>query len=379
VQSIAIITSNSYSLSNFRGPFIETLVRRGIRVYALAPDYDSFSREQMTLLGAIAVDFSLSRAGMNPVADVKSTLQLIKILRAIRPNIAYSYFVKPVIYGSLAGAIAGVPRRFALVAGLGHAFSEQSQPLRLPQKLLRYAAKALLTVGFKVCHGVIFQNEEDQAEFTSSKLIPISKTLRTRGTGVDLARLKMPSGPEGQIVFLLAARLILSKGIYEYAMAAKKVREVCPGARFILLGGVDANPESMSSKEVEVLVSDCKVEWFGHVNDVRPFLAQSHVFVLPSYYREGVPRSIQEAMASGRAIVTTDNVGCRETVIEGENGFLIPIKDIDALATAMTTLALNPEQTKDFGVKSRELAEIWFDVEKINAEILNFIGVENDS
>jgi glycosyltransferase involved in cell wall biosynthesis len=376
MQSVAIITSIAYSLSNFRGPFIQALVRRGVRVYALAPDHDSDSREQLTRLGAIAIDFPLSRTGMNPFADVINTLKLIAILRTIRPNIAYSYFIKPVIYGSIASAFAGVPRRFALVAGLGHAFSEQGSPLRFRQKLLRNIVKALLAIGFKLCHGVIFQNEDDRAEFTRSRLISENKTLRTRGTGVDLAHMKMLDWPKGPIVFLLAARLIQSKGICEYAMAAKRVRDEIPDARFILLGGIDANPESMKLAEVKTLVNSSKMEWFGHVNDVRPYLAQSHVFVLPSFYREGIPRSIQEAMASGRAIITTDSVGCRETVIQGRNGLLVPIKDTDALASAMKTLALNPDKARAFGDESRKLAESWFDVDRINTEILTFMGVD---
>jgi glycosyltransferase involved in cell wall biosynthesis len=326
-------------------------------------------------LGAIPVDLPLSRAGMNPFADVVSLWKLIKILRDLRPDISYSYFIKPAIYGSIASAIAGVPRRFALIAGLGHSFATQDGDQRLKQKLLRWSVKCLLVIGFKLCHGVIFQNEDDRTEFTNFGLVSQRKTLRTRGTGVDITKLQFTELPKTPITFLLAARLIRSKGIIEYVKAANIVRKTNPNCRFILLGGVDENPESITRRDIETLVTEYDIEWYGHVNDVQPYIAQSHIFVLPSYYREGIPRSIQEAMAVGRAIITTDNVGCRETVIIGHNGFIVPIKDIDALAKSMSDLSSNIKQVEDFGRESRKLAEIWFDAEKINLEILAFMGI----
>jgi glycosyltransferase involved in cell wall biosynthesis len=371
--SIAIITSIAFSLPNFRGPFIRELVARGLRVYALAPDHDAYSREQLSRLGATPVDFKLSRAGMNPVEDALNTFRLALLLRRLKPDIAYSYFIKPVVYGSLAALLAGVPRRFALVAGLGHAFSWQGGRGGLKTRVLRQAVRLLLTAGFKACHGVIFQNEEDRMEFTGGGLLCVEKTLRTRGTGVDLTRLTPLGWPQTPVTFLLAARLVKSKGIEDYAKAAKRVRQIHPESHFILLGNVDANPESMRLEDVRRLVKEAALEWPGHVNDIIPFLERAHVFVLPSYYREGIPRSTQEAMACGRAIITTDNVGCRETVVEGKNGFLVPVKDAEALADAMLKLIRDPDLARKQGQKSRALAEELFNVEGINEQIIAFI------
>lgn len=372
-HSIAIITSIAYSLVNFRGPFIRDLVARRMCVYAFAPDHDEYSREQLRALGAIPVDYTFSRAGMNPIADTVNTVRLARTLSRLKPDIVYSYFIKPAIYGSFAALLAGVPRRYALVAGLGHAFSNQAGGRRLKRRILRQSAKLLLACGFRACHGVIFQNKEDRAEFTETNMLRPEKTLRTNGTGVDLSSLQPLHWPEAPTTFLLAARLVKSKGIDDFAKAAKRVKERSPQTNFILLGNVDANPESMKLEEVRELVADAGLEWPGHVTNITPYMARAHVFVLPSYYREGVPRSIQEAMAYGRAIITTDNIGCRETVIDGANGFIVPIRDIEALSAAMLKFVKDPELAKRQGERSRKMAEERFDVNHINGQITSFI------
>lgn len=373
-RRVALITSQAYSLTNFRGPMMRDMINMGCTIYALAPDHDAASRARLAELGVIAVDFSLDRTGMKPVRDVIDTFKLTLVLRKIKPDIVLSYFVKPVIYGSIAAKLAGIPKRFALIAGLGHAFAEKPAGSGLRHHLTRLLAKNMLTAAFRVCSGVIFQNEEDRDEFTVNGNLRISKTVRTNGTGVDLEQFKELVWPPAPMTFIMAARLIRPKGVAEYAAAAKRVKAVYPDAHFILLGGLDANPEGLSQSEVESLVAAGGIEWPGHVNDVTPYLARSHVFVLPSYYREGVPRGAQEALASGRAIITTDNVGCRETV-DLNNGILVPIKNVDALAYAMLQLCEHPETARRYGQASRKLAEIKFNVKDVNHRIMSFLGI----
>jgi glycosyltransferase involved in cell wall biosynthesis len=373
VRSIALITNGAYSLPNFREPLMQAMISQGWRVFALAPDHDDYTRDRINKIGAIPIDFPMDRAGTSVRRDFMNMVKLFVILKKLQPHTIFSYFIKPVIYGSIAGWIACVPRRYALVAGLGHAFASTGIKPTVKQRALRLIAKVMLSVAFKACHGVIFQNNEDRAEFTDSGLLEITKTIRTKGTGVDLQKFSQMPLPAGPIVFLLAARLLRSKGIVEFAEAAKAVGSIHKGARFILLGGIDPNPEGLTRTEIEKLVHDAKIEWPGHVNDVTPYIARSHVFVLPSYYREGIPRSIQEALACGRAVITTDNIGCRETVLEGVNGYLVPVRDSEALANAMLLLADRIALVDLFAVQSRALAERDFDIRKINAEIISFI------
>jgi glycosyltransferase involved in cell wall biosynthesis len=181
---------------------------------------------------------------------------------------------------------------------------------------------------------------------------------------------------QAPITFLLMARLLREKGIGEYAAAARAVRRDHPDTRFVLLGGLDPNPHGLRAEEVQAWVDEGLLEWPGHVDDVSGVLADSSVYVLPSYYREGVPRSTQEALAAGRPVITTDSVGCRETVIDGRNGFLIPVRDVEALAGAMRRFIERPALLASMGRESHLLAEERFDVRRINAVMLGHMGIE---
>lgn len=370
-HAVALITSQAHSLSNFRGPLIGQMIARGRTVYALAPDHDNNSREKLAEIGAIAVDFSMSRTGMNPVRDFADVVQLVLLLKKLSPEIILSYAMKPVIYGTIAAFLVGIPRRFALVAGLGHAFAQSSS---FKQRVGRLITKGLLTLAFKLCEGVIFQNEDDRDEFVSRGHLNKAKTMRTNGTGVDLEKFPHLPFPSGPITFLMAARLIRPKGVIEFAEAAKLIKAISPSTHFILLGGLDSNPEGLTQCEVEQLVRSADLEWAGHVDDVTPYFRRSHVFVLPSYYREGVPRAAQEALAFGRAIITTDNVGCRETVTE-DTGIIVPIKDVQALVFAMKQILNDTERLVHYGKYSRIYAEKKFNVNEINAKILQFMNI----
>lgn len=373
--SIALITSIAYSLANFRGPLIEALIARGLHVYALAPDYDESTRTAVRRLGAEPVDIALERTGMRPVRDLRDTVRLVLQLRSLKPDIVLSYFVKPVIYGSLAAWAAGVKQRFALVAGLGYVFTPKPGGDGLRRRLLQHAISLLYALAFRMCRRVFFQNEEDVAHFIDSGLIPERKVVKLNGTGVDLARYDGPPPPSQPPRFLLMARLLREKGIGEYAEAARIVRRSHPDVEFELLGGLDPNPGGLAREEVRAWHDEGVLRWAGHVDDVLPALGACSVYVLPSYYREGVPRSIQEAMAMGRPVITTDWVGCRETVEEGVNGFLVPVRDVPALVAAIERFLEEPALIARMGRESRSLAEQRFDVHQINARMLAAMGL----
>ncbi len=286
---------------------------------------------------------------------------------------AFGYAIKPVIYGSLAARIAGVPRRFAMIEGLGYAFTPPDGREHLKRRALRGMVSILYATALRSPSRVFFLNGDDIDEFTRSHLVSPKKASLLGGIGVELE--KWPPAPPvtRPVTFLLAARLLREKGIVEYATAARLVRSRHPEARFILLGGLDSNPGALSREEVESWSDD--VEWPGHVPDVRPWLARASVFVLPSYYREGVPRSTQEAMSMARPVITTDAPGCRETVVDGVNGFLVPPRDPQALAEAMERFILHPELIERMGQASRRLAEERFDVRRANLRIMEEMGL----
>lgn len=370
--SCAIISTQAFSLLNFRGPLILDLVAAGVRVYALAPDYDDDLRQKIFSLGANPVDFRLTRTGMNPVRDGLDTLRLAKLLHRLRPDVTLGYFIKPVIFGTLASWLAGVPRRVVMIEGLGYVFTASGDRPTWRRRLLRTLVSGLYRFSLARAQRVIFLNRDDLDEFVDVGIVDKAKVINLGGIGVDLVDWPLTPPFTQGVTFLLAARLLREKGIVEYVQAARQVKMLHPEVRFILLGAVDPNPGSLNQSDVERWVEEGVLEWPGHV-PVKPWLVQASVFVLPSY-REGVPRSTQEALAMGRAVITTDAPGCRETVDEGVNGFLVPVRDVAALTQAMLRFVENPALIATMGPESRRLAEKRFDVHAINAHLLQILG-----
>lgn len=373
IRSLALISGQAFSIPNFRGPLVREWCRAGVRVFALAPDYDDVTRRAVRALGAEPVDYPLARAGLNPLRDLYSMLVLARLLRHLRVDASFSYFIKPVIYGNLAARLAGVHRRFSIMEGAGYVFSEQAGT-SASRRLLRAVVSMLYALGLKGVERVFFLNDDDIELFVNAGLVAPPQVARIGGIGVDLDDFKpvpLPGAAEPP-TFLLAARLLAEKGVREYVAAA---RALCGSARFILLGGTDPNPGSVTRAELERWAAEGVVEWHDHVPDVRPFIARASVFVLPSYYREGVPRSIQEAMAMGRPVITTDMPGCRDTVVDGHNGFLVPPRDVEALISAMRRFIEEPELIEGMGAQSRGLGEERFDVRRCNALILAGMGL----
>lgn len=375
MPSIAIVASIAYSIANFRGPLITDMIARGWRVYALAPDYDEAQKARVRGLGAEPIDISMERTGMRPARDLADAIRLANTLRRLRVDAVFCYFAKPVIYGTLAAAMARIPRRSALIAGLGYVFTPGGGAMSWRRRLLQIAVSALYRIGLTFSDRVFFQNQEDLDQFARLRLVDRRKCVRLNGTGVDLQRWTPSPAPSKPITFLLMARLLREKGIEEYVAAARLLKPSFPEARFVLLGGTDPNPGALTADQVRAWRDEGIIEWPGHVDDVLPWLHDCSVYVLPSW-REGAPRSTQEAMAIGRAVVTTDTVGCRETVEAGRNGFLVPLRDPAALAAAMRRFLEAPELIDAMGRESRKIAERKFDVRAINATMLAEMGIE---
>ena len=341
-------------------------------MHAYAPDFDDEVESSLRKIGVATKHVPMSRAGVNPLHDVGTVLKLRKELRALKPDILLSYYVKPVIYGSMAGWLAGTPRRAALIEGLGFAFTDTGGQLSAKRILLRRLIESLYRVSLATVHAVVFLNKDDLAEFTSRGICKKEKANLLGGIGVDLVEWPAMPAPDGEpITFLFVGRLLKEKGVIDFVDAAKIVREKYPESRFWILGEVDSNPGSISRIVVDGWVDEGVVEWFGH-KPVQQFLERASVFVLPSY-REGVPRSTQEAMATGRAVITTDSPGCRDTVDDGVNGFIVPVRSPDLLARAMMAFISDPDLISVMGKRSREMAVRMFNVHEVNERLMRIV------
>jgi glycosyltransferase involved in cell wall biosynthesis len=374
IKSLAFITSQAFSVYNFRGPLIRLLVDQGITVFALAPDYDAVSRGKVLELGANPIDFRLSRAGFNPIRDFFDSLHLLLVLRDLKVDAIFAYFIKPVIYGTLAAVIVGVKKRFAMIEGAGFVFNEYQSNSNL-RILLRFIVTCLYRFSLHFADRVFFLNPDDKCLFIETGMVDRNKVTLLNGIGVDLDHFSTKPPVIQPVSFVMVARLLREKGVYDYVEAARLIKSMHPDVRFFLLGSVDANPESLSQAEIDAWQTEGLIVCPGHVSDVRDWIEHVSVFVLPSYYREGLPRSIMEAMAMGRPIITSDTVGCRETVEEGINGFKVPARSPNLLADAMMAFIQQPELISEMGAKSRQFAQNKYDVIKINMQILADLGI----
>ena len=346
----------------------------GHEVLAITPEDDPAVRDALAGMGIGSATVPLRRAGLNPLHDVRTVASLVSTFRQFRPDVVLLTAVKPIAFGAFAARLAGVPVRAAMVTGVGSALTGGTGAGRR-RRLLARLVRALYRFGLSQVRLVFFQNADDEALFRDLGLIGRHQgVVRIAGSGIDLEEFAVAPLPPPPMTFLMVARLLRDKGLYEYLEAARRVKAAHPEVRFQLLGPVDPNPESISLAELARIEAAGEVEYLGFVADVRPFLAAAHVCVLPSY-REGTPRSILEAMAMGRAIITTDAPGCRTTIEPGVNGLMVPVRNARALEEAMLELLASPDRLRPMGAASRRIAATRFDVHDVDRTILQALGL----
>jgi len=354
---IAFVANTAWNLWNFRHSLLEMLGNDEFELVCLAPE-DGFQEKLRGIKNLRFIPLKhLSRKSLSPFGNLQTLREIAGMLRREKPDLAIFYTVKPNIFGSLAARLAGIPA-VASVEGMGYAATASPFLGRLIFALYRLA--------FRFVKKVVFLNHDDQAEFLRRSIVPIHKTLVIKGTGVDINYFRPTKESVQSSVFLYIGRLLSDKGIREFVQAARQVKENATEARFQILGSPDAdNPASIEPEELRHWVENQQIEYLGQTDDVRPFIARASVVVLPSY-REGMPRALLEGMAMGKPVITTDSVGCRDTVEEGKNGFIVPSENAEALASAMSRfLQLSPEVQDAMGRHSRQKAVAEFSNETV--------------
>jgi len=368
-MKILIIAGYTPSLINFRGDLIRDMVLAGHEVIAAGPE--AGYENQIKELGADFARIPLERAKISILNDLNFLLKIRELVKKEKPDLVFSYTIKPVVYGSLAARLAGVKNIYAMVTGLGYAFTAQT----FKAKIIKTVSSCLYYLALKGCKQVFFQNPDDRQEFVKRGITKAKKCVLVNGSGVNLDKFEATELAE-EHTFLMIGRVLRDKGVIEYLEAAQTVKKRYPESRFLLVGPFDSNPNSLSQADLEPYIKNGSIEYAGSTDDVRSYLAQCSVFVLPSY-REGTPRTILEAMAMKRPIITTDAPGCRETVIDGENGFLVPVQDSSAIAEKMVWMIENRSETAKMAERSLEICREKYDVKKVNAFLLNQMNLEN--
>jgi glycosyltransferase involved in cell wall biosynthesis len=354
MTSILISANSSWNIINYRAGLIAKLIERGFQVEVAAPS-DDFSHK-ISGLGARFHPVTLESSGLSPLRDAKLFIAYLRILRKLRPSAYLGFTAKPNIYGSMAAHVLGI-KVVNNISGLGIVFTKAGP--------LRQLVEALYFLGLSRSDTVFFQNPDDLRLFRDRGLVTGDQARLLPGSGVDLEHFRPSPGPRasGPIRFLMVARMLWDKGVGEYVEAARILGENRSGPQLALLGpaGVD-NPGAVPIAQIEKWVSEGLITYLGETDDVRMHLADADCVVLPSYYREGIPRSLIEAAAMGKPAITTDEVGCREAVEDGRTGFLCKARSASSLVGAMKmVMELDEQELVAMGSRARRKAEHEFD------------------
>ena len=368
MKKFLLVSPKNRTVYNFRGDLIKDIIEKGYEVVVTGPDRTDV--DSIEALGARFLEVPMNKTGTSIVSDIKYLNRLISIIKKEKPDVTLGYTVKPVIYGAVAAKLTGVNNINSLVTGGGYTFTATSFKARF----LGLIVRTLYKIGLKKADRIIFQNPDDRDEFCERKLTKAGKCFVVNGSGVNTDWFKEAEYPE-KISFFMLSRLLKSKGVCEYLEAARKVKVKYPETEFYLLGKYETSMQDAIDKQyIEKFIEDGIVKRFEETDDVRPYYSNCSVYVLPSY-REGTPRTVLEAMAMARPIITTDTQGCRGTVKNGINGFLVPVKSSDLLAEKIEWFVNNPEKIPEMGRESRKYAEEKFDVRKVNAQMIGIMNI----
>jgi len=344
----------------------------GYEVYAAGQMPEADWAERFSEIGVTYRQITVSRNGLNPLGDIYTYMDIKRLLREIKPDKIFVYQAKTIAYGCAAAANLGISEVYILLAGLGSIYLGHGIKNRIVKTVMSFFYK----YAFKKCKKIFFQNNDDRQTMLDEGLLSEDKIVMIHGSGVNVEKFTPTAIPQTP-TFLYIGRLIRDKGVGEYLDACKIIKSTYGDkVRCLLVGPYDSNPSALKPENLRPLVDKGIVEYFGEQPDVRPYIGESSIFVLPSYH-EGTPKTVLESMAMGRAIITSNAPGCKETVVDNVNGYLTKIKNADDVAEKMRNLIEHPETVKAMGDKSREMACRIFDVKKVNDTILRTMGIRN--
>lgn len=360
-KKLFIVVNQDWFFLSHRLPIGVAAKEDGYDVTIISEDTGVSNKIRET--GLKTIDLPINKAGTNIKDEIKTFFFLYKLFRREKPDIVHLVGLKTMLWGSLACRLAGVKAMVSAVCGLGVLFDEEHAHSFMTRSIL----KVLRVTHRKKRLSVIFQNNDDKAIFLNAKIMKEEQCAFTNGSGINLQNYDYTPEPiDGSIKVIFTARMVEDKGTLILIDAAKKLETEYKGkVQFLLCGGLDTNPNGITKEMLESRCDGEYIQWLGHRKDVLELLKQSHIMAFPSWYREGLPKSVIEAEAIGRPVVTTDSVGCRDTVVDGKNGYMIPIKDSDTLAMALKKLIDNPELRQTMGKNAREFAVSKFDVKDV--------------
>ena len=371
-MKIAVLSSFTTSLFWFRIDMMKSFLAAGHEVLAVGNAPEDEWAEQFRQLGIRYRQIPVQRNGTNPLHDRKTFCALYRLLKEEKPDKIFAYQAKTVTYGGIAANLLGIRQFYPMIAGVGSVFLGDG----FKNKLVRSILVAEYKLGLRHAPRVFFQNRDDLAVFTSNQILPQSKAVMINGSGVNTEKF-LPTPLPDRISFLCISRLIRDKGVCEYLDAAREIHRRHPEVHCVLVGPFDTNPSAIQPEHLQPYLDDGSVAYVGEQKDVYPFLQNCTAYVLPSYH-EGTPKTVLEAMASGRPTITTDAPGCRETVENGVNGYLVPVKDVGAIVEAMEKIIALPDITAEMAKNARRIAEEKYDVNKVNLTIRKTMGIEEN-
>ncbi|MGX1494987.1 glycosyltransferase involved in cell wall biosynthesis [Labrenzia sp. MBR-25] len=370
-----IVGSLGYSLVNFRLDLMRRFQANGYEVIALAAEIDAETARILDENGIAHREIPMNRTGTNPFSDLVSLWALMRALREEKPELVLAYTMKPIVYACLAAQLVGIRSRYALFTGLGYAFMEDKPVGR--RRYVRAASVWLHRIALRRLTAAFCYNRADRRDIRTFRLIPDRVPLHDiPGSGVDTARFSATPVPQGPVRFLFVGRLLRSKGLALLAEAAKRLKSEGHEFELDVLGPTDSNPDAIEPEQLKAWQDEGVLRYRGATNDVVPFLHASSVLVLPTSLREGIPRSILEAMSCGRAVITTDAPGCGETIEHGVSGFVVPRDDVEALAGAMKSFIEKPDRAAVMGAAARDLVCSRNDIHQVNARLMQLMGIE---
>lgn len=374
-MKILVFSSLAYSLVNFRGALLSRMKAEGHDIVAVAPDHDTAVARWLSDRGIQFKTVSMNRTGMKPLEDAATLWGYVSLILKERPDVILAYTQKPIIYGGIAARLTGGTPFYALMSGLGYLFS----PDGAKAGPVRSIFLGLYREGVRRARKIFVFNRDDHRDMLEAGIVHAKQdVIQVPGSGVDTRHFVQQPLPAGSPHFLMVGRLMRDKGVYEFLEAARQITADFPDVRFSILGRAEeSNPTGISREDIPGLQRDYPVTFLPETTDVRPHLADASVFVLPSFYREGLPRTILEAMATGRAVITTDMPGCRDPIENGRSGIIVPPQDAIALADAMRSFIKKPQQANEMGQRARAIAEDIYDVERVNDILLGHMGLDS--